>query len=186
MRLPIIRCRRGQLAAMIVQDLITIAGQRQNQSNQPLALIAIDEFSALDADNILNLFARSRGAGMSVLLSTQELADLERLTPGFKDQVLGNIGVLMAHRQNVPHSAELIAQMIGTNSVWRTTHQTEQVRFFGNTQTRGTGLGTSKQVEEFRIHPNEIKELGIGQAVLITKAPTSSATPINVRPWQPR
>ena len=176
----------GQLAAMIVQDLIAVAGQRQNQAGQPLALIAIDEFSALDADNILNLFARSRGAGMSVLLSTQELADLERLTPGFQDQVLGNIGVMLAHRQNVPHSAELIAQMIGTDTVWQTTHQTEQVRFFRNTQTRGTGLGTSKQVEEFRIHPNMIKELGIGQAILVTKTPTSTATTINVRPWQPR
>ena len=175
----------GQLAAMIIQDLITVAGHRQNLSSRPLRLIAVDEFSALDADNILNLFVRSRSAGMSVMLSTQELADLDRLADEFREQVVGNIGVLLAHRQNVPDSAELIASMIGTHKVWQTTMQTEKVRTLGGIKTRGTGLGTGKEVEEFIIHPNIIKNLATGQAVLVTKIPYANATPVQVKPWRP-
>lgn len=176
----------AQIAAMVIQDLIAVAGDRLSQPNRPLAIVAIDEFSALDADNLLN---RARESGISVLLSTQELADLERLADGFRDQVLGNSALLLAHRQNVPDSAELIAKMIGTDTIWKHTHQTQRVPrdpFFGN--RRGwatTGVGTARQVEEFRVHPNVIKELGTGQAVLITKIPTSTATPLTVQAWRP-
>ena len=47
-----------------------------------LAISAIDEFSALGADNVIALLARGREAGVSVLLATQELADLDRAAPG--------------------------------------------------------------------------------------------------------
>jgi type IV secretory pathway TraG/TraD family ATPase VirD4 len=179
----------AQLAAMIIQDLITVSGHRLSQYDRPLAIVAIDEFSALDADNLLHLLARAREAGISVLLSTQELADLERLSTGFRDQVLGNTALLLAHRQNVPDSAELIAKMIGTDTIWKQTYQTQSVphsRLFGNSQGwQGTGLGTAREVEEFRVHPNTIKELWTGQAVLITKLPTSHATQVHIDPWSP-
>jgi conjugal transfer pilus assembly protein TraD len=176
----------AQTAALLIQDLTAAAGHRLSLSSRPLALVAVDEFSSLDADNLLALFARAREAGISVLLSTQEMADLERLSQGFRDQVLGNVAVLVAHRQNVPDSAELIARMIGTDTVWHHTYQTEEVRhvLFGKRESR-TGLGTVREVEEFRIHPNVIKELPTGAAVLCTKLPTSRATLVRIRPWSP-
>ncbi len=177
----------AQVAAMAIQDLIAVAGYRQNMPDRPLALIAIDEFSSLDHDNLLALIVRAREAGISVLLSTQELADLERLATGFKDQVLGNTAVLLAHRQNVPDSAELIARMIGTDTVWKYTHQTIELPFFQSLfMGRGphrTGRGTQREVEEFRIHPNLIKELPTGKAVLITKIPESTARMVRIQPW---
>jgi conjugal transfer pilus assembly protein TraD len=174
----------AQLAAMVIQDLIAVAGHRLAESHRPLALIAIDEFSALDADNILGLLARAREAGISTLLSTQEMADLERLAEGFRDQVLGNTAILLAHRQNVPDSAELVAKMIGTAPAWQRTYQTDaRPRILSRPGAHATGLGTAKLVEEFRIHPNVIKELRSGQAVLLTKAPQTTATTVNVRPW---
>jgi type IV secretory pathway TraG/TraD family ATPase VirD4 len=178
----------AQIAAMVVQDLIAVAGYRLETPNMPLALVAIDEFSALDTDNLLGLLARARESGISVLLSTQELADLERLAKGFKDQVLGNTAITIAHRQNVPDSAELVARMIGTNKVWQRTHQTQRTLLDmarGRNATSLSGMGTIKQVDEFRIHPNVIKELPTGRAVLITKIPTASATLVQVAPWHP-
>ena len=176
----------AQIAAMVVQDIIAIAGHRLETRRRDLALVAVDEFSALEADNILNLLARAREAGISILLSTQEMADLERLATGFRDQVLGNSGFLLAHRQNVPDSAELIAKMIGTRTVWQHTYQTEASllsRMLTGDPARKTGRGTRKAVEEFQIHPNTIKSLSTGQAVLLTKIPTSAATPLNITAW---
>lgn len=173
----------AQIAAMIVQDLIAVSGHRRELSQRPLALVAIDEFSALDADNLLALFQQARDAGISVILSTQELTDLEQLAEGFQKRVLGNIAFLAAHRQNVPESAELIARMIGTETVWKYTHQIKRSVLFGG--ERPTEIGTKRQVEEFRIHPNVLKELPTGQAVLITKTPTSSARIVQIEPWRP-
>ena len=42
----------------------------------PLTLVVIDEFSAIAAEHVVRLFGRARSAGMSLLLGTQELADL--------------------------------------------------------------------------------------------------------------
>jgi hypothetical protein len=62
----------------------------------------------------LRLFGRARTAGISLVRGTQELADLKSAADGLRDQVLGNVSALVAHRQNVPESAELIAGVAGT------------------------------------------------------------------------
>jgi conjugal transfer pilus assembly protein TraD len=176
----------AQVAALVIQDLTTIAGYRGTLSDQPLALIGVDEFSALDADNILSLIARSREPLMSVLLATQEMADLERLAAGFRDQVLGIVGMTIAHRQSVPASAEMIARMIGTQTVWKYTEAIHRGPTLGEVFSRNwkqpTALGTRREVEEFRIHPNIIKDLPVGRAVLITKIPTASARIVQAIP----
>ena len=87
--------------------------------------MAIDEFSALGADNLLALLARGREAGVPVLLATQELSDLERAGRGFRDQVMGIVGVTIAHRQDVHSSATMISQLAGTEWAWQ---ETETVR----------------------------------------------------------
>jgi type IV secretory pathway TraG/TraD family ATPase VirD4 len=169
----------AHIASLVIQDLNTVAGQRISHPAGGLGFVAVDEISALDADNIVNLFARAAGAGISVLLATQELADLNKIGPWLKDQVLGNIALLAAHRQNVPESAETIATMIGTDTVVQTTWQTDSSSLgalFGKPNARlRTGLGSEREVEKFRIHPNVIKELQTGEIVLISKVPISTA-----------
>jgi type IV secretory pathway TraG/TraD family ATPase VirD4 len=116
-----------------------------------------------------------------VLLATQELADLDRAAPGLRDQVLGNTAVKIAHRQDVPASAQTIAQMIGTETAWEHTYQTAAGVL---TARHDTGRGTRRQVERFIVHPNQIKALPTGHAVLITKLPQASARTVRVTPPQ--
>ena len=71
----------------------------------------------------MQLIARGREPGVVVVLATQELADLDRAAPGLRDQVLGTAAVKIAHRQDVPASAETFAQMVGTVRVWEETHR---------------------------------------------------------------
>jgi hypothetical protein len=119
------------LGAAIVQDLQAMVAALQGR---PLGtLVVIDEFSAIVPERIVGLFARARGAGVSLLLGTQELADLR--VPGreaLHDQVIGNLSTLIAHRQVLPASAELIARMTETRGVWRTSHHSDG----GHTRTR--------------------------------------------------
>ena len=100
----------AQIGTLVVQDLVTAAGHNLTtgaaEARAGPAIIGIDEFSALGADNVIALLARGREAGVSVLLATQELADLDRAARGLRDQVLGNTAVKIAHRQDVPASAQ--------------------------------------------------------------------------------
>jgi conjugal transfer pilus assembly protein TraD len=106
------------LGAAIVQDLQTTVAALQGRPEP--TLVVIDEFSAVAAEQVVRLFNRARSAGFSLLLGTQELADLR--LPGRErllEQVMGNLSVLVAHRQVVPRSAELIAEVAGTRAAWR-------------------------------------------------------------------
>ncbi len=149
--------RRPLLAAMlgaaIVQDLITVVAACQAD---PLhAVVAIDEFAALAADQVARLFGRARSAGLSLLLATQELADLR--PPGrtaLLDQVLGNLSALIVHRQVVPDSAALIATIAGTRAGW-------------SGAVRPDGEVTRTRTRELALHPDRIRALGTGEAAVI-------------------
>ncbi|MGD0198807.1 MAG: type IV secretion system DNA-binding domain-containing protein [Solirubrobacteraceae bacterium] len=157
-RLPLLA---QMLGAAIVQDLLTVAAACQGA---PVGtLVAIDEFSAISAAGVARLFGRARAAGMSLVLVTQELADLRAADPELLEQVLGNVETLIAHRQNVPDSAELVAQIAGTRVVWNRTEQLEHMVTTGRaTRTRG---------REYVIHPDAIKTLPAGcAAVAVTSA----------------
>ena len=63
------------LAAAIVSDLVTLVGALQ--AHPVPTVVLIDEFSAVAADQVARLFGRARSAGVSLILGTQELADLK-------------------------------------------------------------------------------------------------------------
>ncbi|MBV8219012.1 MAG: TraM recognition domain-containing protein [Solirubrobacterales bacterium] len=158
----------SQIGTLVVQDLVAASGNRLVEGSGTAvptpAVIGIDEFSALGADHVIGLLARGRESGMRGLVATQELADLDRAAPGLRDQVLGNTAIKIAHRQEVPGSAQTIAQIGGTEMVWDTTYQT------GGPLIGGSGTrGTRRRVERFVVDPNEIKALRTGEAVVISK-----------------
>jgi type IV secretory pathway TraG/TraD family ATPase VirD4 len=171
----------AQLGTLAVQDLICAAGSRLEQSwrghRLEQATIAIDEFSGIGGAHVVALFARGREAGASILLATQEMADLERAGRGVRDQVLGNTAVKLILRQDVPQSAELVAQLAGTEKVWEETRQIGRSIFGGFPPG-----GTRREVEQFVVHPNEIKSLRTGDAVLISRLRGGRARTIRVSP----
>jgi conjugal transfer pilus assembly protein TraD len=171
----------AQLGTLAVQDLVCAAGERlagDEDAGRPQAIVGIDEFSALGSDHVMQLIARGREPGVVVVLATQELADLDRAARGLRDQVLGTAAVKIAHRQDVPASADAFAQMVGTVRVWEETR-----RIGGSAFARyDTGRGTRREVERFALHPNVIKELRTGEAVVITKQPAARARTVRVGP----
>lgn len=173
----------GQLAAqigtMVVQDLVAAAGERlQAGGPLPQTLVAIDEFSGLGSDHVVALFARGRESGLSVLVASQELADFARAGPGARDQILGNTAIKVVHRQDVPGSARMAAELSGTHWVW------DETRHFGPTSLLGslTPRGTRRQVERFLVSPGEVASLRTGEALLITKVPETQVQIVHVSP----
>ena len=151
------------LAAAIVSDLIALVARLQ--AHPIPTVVMIDEFSAVAAEHTARLFGRARSAGISLILGTQELVDLKSAGDGaLRDQTLGNVATVIAHRQNVPESAELIAQMAGTTPRWIATEQTATA-LLGSGHS---GRGSRRRGYEFLVHPSRIKTLVTGQAVVLT------------------
>jgi hypothetical protein len=162
-RLPLLA---PMVAAAVVQDLAAISSDRQHGHHNP-GLIIVDEFSAVAPRQVSRLFSRARGANLSMLLGAQELSDLEDMdasfgVAGILKKVVGNIEALIAFRQNVPRSAELVAEIAGTRGAWITTQQTS-----GHGAGLHTGMGSRVRGREFIIHPDEIKRLDVGEAAVI-------------------
>ncbi len=153
----------AMLAGAIVGDLVTLVARME--TNAVPTVVLIDEFSAVAAGQVARLFGRARSAGVSLILGTQELADMKSVGDGaLREQVLGNLAAMISHRQNVPESAEMIAEFAGTKPVWITTQQTEQ-KAFG---TGESGKGSRHRGHEFWLHPSDIKNLPTGYAAVIT------------------
>jgi conjugal transfer pilus assembly protein TraD len=171
----------AQLGTLAVQDLLCATGSRLEQLRQgnrlEQATIAIDEFSGIGGAHIVALFARGREAGVSGLIATQEMADLDRAGHGVRDQILGNTAVKLVLRQDVPESANLVAQIAGTKRVWEETRQIGGSIFGGLPPG-----GTRRETDQFVIHPNAIKSLRTGDAVLISKLRGERAQTIRVTP----
>jgi conjugal transfer pilus assembly protein TraD len=171
----------AQMGSMVLQDLKTVASELSVRQSRKMAYVIVDEFSALSGDHLLGLLNKGRSAGMCVWLSTQELADLDRVSPQFAAQVIGNTNIKVVHRQDHPDSAELLAAVAGTRSTWE---ETLQFRMdpgaFGGGRGEATGLGSLRKTEQFSIHPNVIKSLRTGSCVLIRKSPRLSTGTVDV------
>ena len=150
------------LGAAIVQDLTTTVATLQRA---PLpTIVVIDEFSSIAAEQVVRLFGRARSAGVSVVLGAQELADLR--LPGHTpllEQVLGNVTAIVAHRQVVPASAELVAGLAGTVGAWRTSRL-------------GDGRVTRTRVREGALAPSDVMGLVPGSAAAIVPGRSSCAS----------
>ena len=135
------------LGAAIISDLVTLSAACGDSGPDSGAdrRVRRDRLRAVAGCSA----AHARPA-ISLVLGTQELADLQAAGEGLREQTLGNVAALIAHRQNVPESAELIAEIAGTQPVWITTEQTEA----GWLGTRHSGKGSRRRGQEFHIHPN--------------------------------
>ena len=89
-----------------------------------------------------------------------------------RDQVLGIVGVKIVHRQDVPRSAEMIAQMAGTERVLGG----DPAARAACSPAAGVGRGTRRLAERYVVHPNVIKRLAVGEAVVMTKLPTAGCS----------
>ncbi len=145
------------LAAAIVQDLLTISAELQ--ATPVATIVAIDEFSALASERVARLLGRARSAGISCVLATQELFDLRATrNEHLLEQVLGNVAAVIAHRQSVPDSAELVAGIAGTRGAWISSERV------------GSGVATRTRGREYLIHPDQIKALPRGVAAVVVPA----------------
>ena len=122
-----------------------------------------------------DLYARARSAGGAVLLATQDLdADLEAVSPQFAASVRTNANVWLVLRQTRGEAADAIARDIGSRLAWKETLQIEDDWDALGGMHAASGVGSLREVDEFILHPNDIKSLPQGGAYLVVKVPSGT------------
>ena len=165
------------IGTLAVQDLSACFGRlaRDDWGRDHMCPVVLDEFSALGTPKVADLYARARSAGGAVLLATQDLdADLEAVSSQFAAAVRTNANVWIVLRQTRGEAADAIARDIGSRLSWKETVQVEDDWDVLGGLHAASGVGSLREVDEFILHPNDIKSLPQGGAYLVIKIPTGS------------
>ena len=165
------------IGTLAVQDLCATFGRlaRDGWGKTHMCLTVLDEFSALGTPRVADLYARARSAGGAVLLATQDLeADLEAVSPQFAASVRTNANVWLVLRQTRGEAADAIARDIGSRLAWKETLQIEDDWDALGGLHAASGVGSLREVDEFILHPNDIKSLPQGGAYLVVKVPSGT------------
>ena len=163
-----------RIGRMLLSDLRAASGQIVStieKSDRSRFLVIIDEFADLvtskDMGRLFTGFLiRCRGSGIGVVIAHQSLGDFDDLQVA--KQVVDSTNTVISFVQKDPESCETLASIAGTKETWEKTEQTSDWLVLGDMDT---GRGTRIKGEEFILHPNEFKNLNIGEALYIAKKP---------------
>lgn len=135
-------------------------------SNQGLSKIGIyiDELSAVITDEFVEILNKCRGAKMELTFAFQSPSDISKYNKDLCIQVLENTANWFVFKQRLEDGAKIFSEAIGTIESKK---QTVRVKD-GEEQAQGS----QRQVEELISHPNIIKNLNVGQCVLLRHYPT--------------
>ncbi|MCL2512817.1 MAG: TraG/TraD/VirD4 family protein, partial [Oscillospiraceae bacterium] len=132
----------------------------------PKTFFIMDEINSYTTTGLTDLVNKSRSAGVTCVLSTQSLSDLDfACGEAYKEQIIENCNNYLVMRQNSGVNAEHWANILGTRSTLEVTYQLQQKGL----DTAETGFGSAKRVREFLYHPDDIKTLRTGEGIFLSR-----------------
>ena len=171
-----------RLGKIILQDIkaasAKIVTTTTKAERAPITVI-VDEFANLATEQFVGFLNRARASNIGIIVAHQELSDLEVFSSVVRDQIMTNTSTLVSFLQKLPDSAETIAGIGGTYRTEKETSQVNEEGFLFKTSEK-TGMGSLREVEEYVIHPNLIKELRPGECFMISKYPTHKISKVFV------
>ena len=134
--------------------------------NSNRVFFIMDEINSYASPVLIDLVNKSRSANITCILATQSLSDLDYASgEAFKEQVIECCNNYIVMRQNSATNAESWANIIGTKPTMEVTYQLQQKGL----NTSETGFGSAKRVREYLYHPDDIKALKTGNAILLSR-----------------
>jgi hypothetical protein len=152
-----LKAEAARLGRFFLEDFAHYAAVRKAQGSP--VLLVVDEFSALEStSDAAHLFERLRSFGASVLVSSQGYAGLGAAA----DRILDAAHTLVLHRCGEPE--RLIAR---AGTVSRLDH-TRYVDAVSGAPAAGSREGAVTRREQWRVRPNDVRQLPVGEAVVIS------------------
>jgi hypothetical protein len=171
------------IGLIVLQHLQHMGALRQmdrRRSQVPLYVYA-DEFYSFAYEGFIDAVNKLRDANISMLLAHQDLSDLDRVSPEFARGVWGNTRNKIVLFQSDGELCDRLAQAVGTKKSVELTVRRTVDAFLNQASTLEA---SSREVDEFVLHPNRVKSLRTGQAYLV-QAGISDEGPAVTRWWRP-
>lgn len=159
-----------RLGRMIVEDLKSMASElyKVPVDERVFFPIFIDEFGSFASKEFIEFLKQVRGAKMATHLFCQGLEDLDAVSPEFRRQAISNPLTKIALRVD---DRETVEEFVSTAGTLNQIEQSYQVADDGFGTMR-TGMGNSRLTKQMRVEHDVLKNLTLGEAVVIQKSPT--------------
>jgi energy-coupling factor transporter ATP-binding protein EcfA2 len=154
------------LGKLFTNELLQLSAKRNGNYLKPLEdfkpfVVFIDETGSVIEPEYLDLINKCRSAGIQIVSAVQSPNDFENVSR--KGSMLTSLTECYSNffffRQSDPETAEFISRLLGTTETIKKTRQTND--------DIDTGGGSVREVNEFAVGPDVIKELTTAQAVMV-------------------
>lgn len=155
------------MGKLMLMDLMKTVGSIYDDRSfekRPITLI-IDEFASFATPDFGEFIEKARGAGIGVIVAYQSRQSLNSIEGDLALKLNENTATKVVFQVQDSDDAQWFCGLLGTKKVEKETHQAEEGFFFGDTKT---GMKSVREVEEYIIHPNELKNLRTGEALLVS------------------
>jgi type IV secretory pathway TraG/TraD family ATPase VirD4 len=154
------------VSSSVLQRISAAAGQRttgQAQGVMRPKFLIVDEANWVDRTIVQNLLSRARSAGIAMVLSTQGPKDWIDKDGNDFARLAQNTNVALIMKQGEPESAQICADFIGTMQYKRFTERVDEGSM--------SGSGSLMERMENIVDPEEMRGLGVGEAILRVSTP---------------
>lgn len=127
--------------------------------------VFIDEAASVLYSDFIDLANKARSSGVNLTIATQSYSDMEMIggSATLMKQLMESFSTWFVQRQLDAENAEKLASIFGTYLSEKKTVMTE-----GGTESL---KGSLREAYEFICHPENLKSLHVGQAILLTMNP---------------
>ena len=160
-----------KIAKLVINDINSAFATIKDRIGQEKKCYCIfDEFASYASSNLADTISLHRSNGMHAIIGTQGLKTVSLAsseTERVAEELIACCGTFLILQLQHEGDIERLANLIGTNKSYEVTRQIDISEGEG-----ATGMGSSKQVNEYKIHPSEIRELRgkDGTGILFRKA----------------
>ncbi|MHB0929621.1 MAG: type IV secretory system conjugative DNA transfer family protein [Candidatus Nanopelagicales bacterium] len=172
------------LGKMVLSDLRTavanVQGMKKSMRPWPPFKVFADEMGSYVMPGIARLFEQARSAHICMIPAFQSFANLAAVSPEFADIIIGNTWSKVFFKFGSQDSPETAAEILGKTRRFArsisasqsegTSAQAANMGPQGSNSDSG-GFGESwREAEEFRVTPDQLRSLGMGESVVMVGA----------------
>jgi DNA-directed RNA polymerase subunit F len=155
-----------KLGRLLVQEIKVLSSYLNTEYRGKKVMAVFEEFAAYVTPDAVDIVNKAREAGLEALITLQGLCDVDVVSGELTKQIINNCNTYIIMRMNESKNAEDISQTVGTYSDLEFTVQVETS--FVNRKDIAQ-MGSMREVDRYLIHPNDIKNLGLGEAYICCK-----------------
>ena len=153
------------IARIILADLKVACSTLQDRftNNFKFFPVIIDEAKSIMFDGFDDFLSRARDTGISITFTTHSPSDFKTASKDLTSSIMQNVGNKVLFRLKDSTTLEAFNRSMGTYATIKYTSEVSDTAF-GKLKT---GRSSMREVDEFKVDPNILRNLHVGESVVI-------------------